>query len=387
MPRNLFVFIGGSDAQNGDYSFIYRLARSGRTAKWSTLKTARPGDRVLLYVQKPISALVATAVVMGYPVKGSPGDYAYRAKLGRFELTPNRVTYEDLKRIFPSWPWLRFPRRGAVVPDRIADRLWSLVHEKQSRVQILISNAAYGLRELYRMAETGTSGWWSCPKLTARGDKLLFYVEAPESAVLAVGTVLSGTRRTDSKWYEARVGNIEMLENPLSLAELRGMFPGWAWLRSVNMFAYVSPERARALLRRVNGARRASEDGLRGGAGFGDPESNRLTERAAVRHVKSVFRDRGYLVSSREREQIGYDLDARKGRTKLHLEVKGVSGGLMQFPITRQELGRARRDPAFWLVAVTNARKPTRSMHEFAGTAVARLFRLQALSYMATRRG
>jgi len=61
-----------------------RLARRGGTSQWSSTKTARPGDRVLIYIQQPHSALIAEAEVLTDPVKGEPGDYAYRAKIGNF---------------------------------------------------------------------------------------------------------------------------------------------------------------------------------------------------------------------------------------------------------------------------------------------------------------
>ncbi len=99
MKRNLFVFIGGSDGQNGDYSAVHSLARRGGTSRWSSLKTARPGDRVLIYIQRPHSALVAKAEVLTVPAKGDLGDWPYVTKLGKFELLPNRITLGDLDRI------------------------------------------------------------------------------------------------------------------------------------------------------------------------------------------------------------------------------------------------------------------------------------------------
>ena len=167
VKQRLFVFIGGADEQNGDYSLVHRLARRGGTANWSSLKESRPGDRALIYIQQPHSALIAKAEVLAEAKKGKPGDYAYRARTGHFELLPNRVGLQDLKRQFPRWAWLRQPRGKAIVPARYADRLWKLVHEKNTTVQILISNAGQGKSQLDRMADTGRSEVWSVPKLTA----------------------------------------------------------------------------------------------------------------------------------------------------------------------------------------------------------------------------
>jgi len=122
---------------------------------WSSLKDSHPGDRVLIYIQRPNSALIAKAAVLATAVKGKPGDYAYRAKIGRFELLPNRVGIETLRKRFPGWAWLRLPRGKAIVPARYADKLWKLVHQSRSNVQILISNSGYGQDLLAKLARTG----------------------------------------------------------------------------------------------------------------------------------------------------------------------------------------------------------------------------------------
>jgi hypothetical protein len=57
-----------------------------------------------------------------------------------------------------------------------------------------------------------------------------------------------------------------------------------------------------------------------------------------VRKVTRRLERRGYKVFSRESERVGYDLDATKGRTELHVEVKGVSGEGMQFLIAQAEV-------------------------------------------------
>jgi predicted transcriptional regulator len=388
MKRNLFIFIGGSDEQNGDYSLVQRLARRGGTTNWSSLKGARPGDRALIYIQSPHSALVAKAEVLAKPVKGKPGDYAYRVKLGRFELLPNRVSIQDMKGEFPRWAWLRYPRGKAVVPDRYARRLWKLVYGKQSVVQILISNAGYGKRLVERLAASEQAAFWSAPKLTAEGDTVLFYVENPVSAVVAVGKAMSPARVTSRKWYEAKVGNVRLLDAPIMLAELRAMFPDWAWLRSVNMFAYVSPERAKALLKRCALTFPAARDERThaSGGGFGDAETNAIVERAAVRKATHVLKRRGFRVRSRESERIGYDLDATRGRTELHVEVKGVSGDGMQFLITKAELAKAESDSLFRLMVVTRALTRNASVHEFRGRSLQHRFVLTPVSYFAEQK-
>ena len=381
MDQRLCVFIGGSDEQNGDYATVRRRANTSGTMNWSALKDSRPGDRVLIYIQRPHSALIAKAEVLANAVKGKPGDYAYRAKVGKFELLPNRVGIETLKKEFPRWAWLRMPRGKAIVPPQYADRLWKLVHQQRASVQILIANAKVGQDRVVRMAETGRSTYWSAPRLTAAGDTVLFYVERPVSAIIAVGKALGPTRPTDEKWYEAKIGEVRRLDFPITLPELRQMFPDWAWLRNVNMFAYLDENQCRQLLKRIDNKPSAAL--RKSGAGFGDSETNLLVEKAAIRKVTQLLEQRGFVVKSREREFIGYDLDATRGRTELHVEVKGVSGAAIQFPITRNEVARAKSDPSFRLFVVTEVRTKSAKVHEFKGSELHHRFDLQPISYMA----
>lgn len=392
MMKNLFIFIGGSDEQNGDYSRVHRLAKSRGTANWSTLKNAQPGDRVLIYIQKPHSACIAKAEVLGYPAKGNPGDYPYRVKIGHFEMLPNRIVIGDLKKLFPDWNWLRYPRRGTLVPEHIAERFWRLVHQRQSGVQILISNATYGAKILERLDSTKKSKYWSVPKLTAVGDTIFFYVEHPTSAIIAVGSALSLPRATETKWYEARVGEIRKLKSPIKLDELREMFRDWAWLRSVNMFAYVSQERALALLKRAELGSKSGKNGKRDqhkqahssdGAGFGVPETNALVERAAIKKATYSLRSEGFIVRTRERDKIGYDLECHRKGEERHIEVKGTSGSELKFILTANEYKQSKNDPKFWIVAVTAARTKAAAIHSFSGDNFVQQFELRPLSYMA----
>ena len=166
------------------------MARRGGTAKWSGLKDSRPGDRVLIYIRRPHSALVAKAEVLAKAVKGKPGDWAYRVKIGDFELLPNRIGIDNLKKRFPRWAWLRFPRGKAIVPAEYADSLWKLVHEKGSTVQILIGGTG-GLKLLEQLAAEGRVAYWYAPKLTASEETVLFYIEQPVSAIVAKGSSIA----------------------------------------------------------------------------------------------------------------------------------------------------------------------------------------------------
>src|SRR5260370_29233546 len=61
------------------------------------------------------------------------------------------------------------------------------------------------------------------------------------------------------------------------------------------------------------------------GAGFGTPEQNRQVEKAACKAVKEYFRKRGFKISSREKECLGYDFDEYRNGQTSNVEVKGIS--------------------------------------------------------------
>jgi hypothetical protein len=96
-----------------------------------------------------------------------------------------------------------------------------------------------------------------------------------------------------------------------------------------------------------------------GGGGFGDPESNKKVELAAVRFVTARFRREGWEVHDRQTQKLGYDLLCVKGENVEKVEVKGVKGGEPSFILTAAEL-RTANDPKFVVYVVLNAlsRKP-----------------------------
>lgn len=96
-------------------------------------------------------------------------------------------------------------------------------------------------------------------------------------------------------------------------------------------------------------------ESLASGAGFGDPETNRLVESAAVIRVTEHYRKRGWEVLDVSREKRGYDLECIKGRATQHVEVKGVAGDRQAINLTENERRQAAEDRAFVLVIVTSA--------------------------------
>lgn len=87
-----------------------------------------------------------------------------------------------------------------------------------------------------------------------------------------------------------------------------------------------------------------------------DSEARKQVEKAAVSFVTKEYQRLGYKVTSREKENIGWDLDAEKGGVRLKLEVKGLAQSQISIHISSNEYNsmKAYKD-SYRLCVVTNA--------------------------------
>jgi len=122
----------------------------------------------------------------------------------------------------------------------------------------------------------------------------------------------------------------------------------------------------------------------RKGGGFGTSEQNKEVEDAAIDFVTWRYRRNGWKVKSVEAENCGYDLLCTRGKTKRHVEVKGVSGGTPSFIITAGELKNVRQDPLAYVCVVVNALLPSRSCTEMTAKQLLAKYRFSATQYRAS---
>lgn len=236
----------------------------------------------------------------------------------------------------------------------------------------------------------GKSRYWSCPKEAQVGDRVMIYVAAPISSIVATAEVkslpVSGSERGRIWRYMAKIGPIRLLASPIPFDEMRRLCPRWKWLNYPRAYAYVPPKEAKALLKRASQRTTPTAEVVASanGAGFGSPEQNRKVEKAAVKEVTNFYKQRGHTVRSREKDNLGYDLDVSKGSRVLHVEVKGASGTIPAFPITCGEVARAKSDNEFVLAVVTNALKPRlRKLKRYSAEEFLRRHALTPIAFMA----
>lgn len=120
-------------------------------------------------------------------------------------------------------------------------------------------------------------------------------------------------------------------------------------------------------------------------AGFGDSESNRAIEIAAVQYVSEAYRRNGWTVVSVERMKCGYDLRCTKGAAERHVEVKGCAGEAMRFILTAKEHAAAFSDPRFRAAVVSRALDESRALTEFTAKQLQSNFEYRPIQYWARR--
>lgn len=88
-----------------------------------------------------------------------------------------------------------------------------------------------------------------------------------------------------------------------------------------------------------------------------DAKARKEIEKAAVDHVIGEYKKRGYKVVSREKDNVGWDLDAINGKIHLKLEVKGLASSAISVHITGNEHDKMFKDKKnYRLCVVINAK-------------------------------
>jgi hypothetical protein len=128
------------------------------------------------------------------------------------------------------------------------------------------------------------------------------------------------------------------------------------------------------------------KESLKVGAGFGNPETNRKVERAAISFVTEWYKSRGWEVESVETKKCGYDLRCMKGSVEEHVEVKGVQGELPSFIITAGEVRQAQNNSSFVLCVVTATPSKKPKLYCYSGKEFIADFDLAPLAYRAALR-
>ncbi|WP_427339599.1 DUF3883 domain-containing protein [Caloranaerobacter sp. DY30410] len=83
-----------------------------------------------------------------------------------------------------------------------------------------------------------------------------------------------------------------------------------------------------------------------------DPYKRQKVEKIAVEHTVSYYKRLGYTVDSVERDNVGWDLEARMDNRFLRIEVKGLSGSAISFELTPNEYANMNKYKESYRIAV-----------------------------------
>lgn len=90
--------------------------------------------------------------------------------------------------------------------------------------------------------------------------------------------------------------------------------------------------------------------------GFGTAEHRKKVEKAAERTAIEHFASKGYTERRVTHLPCGYDFVFSKGKTEMHVEVKGTASDTPQFFLTRNEFNKGcKNNPVWQLAMVTSA--------------------------------
>lgn len=117
--------------------------------------------------------------------------------------------------------------------------------------------------------------------------------------------------------------------------------------------------------------------------GLGTPEHRKKVEKAAEYAVIAHYEKKGYAHERVTHLPCGYDFVFTKGKSVLHIEVKGTSSTVPQFFITRNEYRRGLQgNPAWRLAMVTSALSCTPNVTEYDARELTRAFDLDPYVYI-----
>jgi hypothetical protein len=105
---------------------LEKLAASSEPDSWTINSEALPGDQIAFYMKRPLSQFVAIGVVATEPwfIDNDSDDWFghYAVDVTDIAMLPHPVSIVHACERFPSWGWLRQPRRSTRVPGQIANK-------------------------------------------------------------------------------------------------------------------------------------------------------------------------------------------------------------------------------------------------------------------------
>ena len=446
MSHTLHIALGGKD--NDDQKEIDRVAGTSKTVPvWTVPKRTQPGDRVVIHLAGVGLYAVADAASTTGPRRGWKNRYA--TALTNFRWISPPISIEDLKRRVPELKWANYPRSITTPTESVAKTLLRLIQKRtgsdlggqpkraridsgkrlrdirhdanaaakalaalipdeRTRVRVAQTLAA-SIRCAHRQAPKSwvLTGWPGKVRLNV-GQIAVADVDSSELRMYTVaGRSLRSHGYQKVEWGSYRAVDVptEGWRVPLAggpstvkplLERHRALIQVAAQAKRISPFKRAhSPAFVEAIGRLIGSTLpqpgydqlddepQDLESATR--ACFGQPESNKKIERAAVNHVTKQLQSQGWHVISVEGEKCGFDLNCSRGKKQLHVEVKGVAGAPDRFILTANEMRTAESDRLFRLALVGRSLTSARTLESWTRRKLLRTFTLAPLQYFARR--
>ena len=126
MSRSTFITVSNAEF----YEVLLEDSEQGET-NWTISRHARPGDRMLLYICKPISAVVAVCTVATMPeqIDDPTNEWfgSFMADMQSLQMLKEPIERTALIERFPTWGYWKQPRNSVRVPEPYVEQIDSLV--------------------------------------------------------------------------------------------------------------------------------------------------------------------------------------------------------------------------------------------------------------------
>ncbi len=176
------------------------------------------------------------------------------------------------------------------------------------------------------------------------------------------------TKSGDAHYVHVAWGRAMPLNEMITLEELDQRVPDFPWNKVYSSGRIIEGESGDALALLL-GQGAPTGKGSKGQQ-FGTAEHNRLVELEAMSIVTRAYEARGWTVVDVSTQNLGWDLEGRRGGSVKYIEVKGVTGPDPEFFLTPNEHRAASEQNGWVAVIVTSVFSQATTWSEVGGNEV-----------------
>lgn len=217
-------------------------------------------------------------------------------------------------------------------------------------------------------------------KTIEAGDRACMFRQGVHGrGIVATGVITRGAF-PDSHWNPDKTGdawyvNVAWdrafdLNRMITIDELAREVPAFAWNKVYSSGRIVDGTSAEHLATLLGQGPLPRKPRRKGGQRFGVAEHNHLVELEAMELVIAGYESDRYVVRDVSKENLGWDLEARRGGKISYIEVKGATGPLPEFFLTPNEHRAAREQEGWVAVVITGIFGAEEAWYEFSGPEV-----------------